>query len=101
MGSALFALGAILIGRVVFGSLSGFFFSELILGAIAGGKYRLLSLPGGVMGCLAYLVFLFVQNSWPVGTESSMFFLILFAGTLVFIVSGSVALLLMKKFDAS
>lgn len=100
IGSAVIALAAILIGRLVFDSVPGLFLAEASLGGLAGGKYRAVALSGAVMAFLAYVGFEILRNNRAFQGEDSLVFLILFLGMIIFVVSALAGLFFMKKLDA-
>jgi hypothetical protein len=97
IGSAMIALSAILVGRSVFDSITGLFLAEAALGVFAGQKFSGFVLPGAVLAFLAWVSFVTLQNDGGFHGEGSAAFVLMFIGTIIFVISGSVGHLITKK----
>ena len=100
-GGAMIALSAILVGRLVFHGITGLYIAEAALGGFAGKKFGSFALPGAVLAFLAWISFVILQDDGAFHGEGSALLVIMFVGTSIFMISGSVAHLINKKFSAS
>jgi hypothetical protein len=100
-GSAMIAVSAILVGRLVFYGITGLYIAEAALGGFAGKKFGAFALPGAVLAFLGWVSFVILKDDGAFHGEGSALLVIMFVGTIIFMISGSVAHLINKKLGSS